>query len=186
MMTLIYEYMIPDPNRPIRESERRPLSPSGALIPFTPDRLINEGVIGRRIDELSTHVGTYGMGGPGFFGLRLGAEWLVIALWGAADWILVEGRLITDSFYDTNRRPKPWITNDEDDLSEQIVGQAIASIEIKRHSLMISLTNGLDMIIEEAADNRPLFEGSKEPRAFRAPDDLHRAVFLSPTNEIWV
>jgi len=148
MKKLIYEYEIPDPNRPFKESERGLMGPSGELVPFTPDRLTDRDVIGRRIDHLSTHVGTYGMGGPGFFGLRLGTEWLVIALWGEAEWISVEGRFINDTFYDSYHRPKPWITADEDELTDRGVGQKITSIEIRPHSLMIVLTNGLDMIIE--------------------------------------
>ena len=33
---------------------------------------------------------------------------------------------------------------------------------------------------------RPVFAGNKHPRAFAPDDDLRRAVFLSPTTELWV
>lgn len=54
--------------------------------------------VGRRVIEWSSSLGSYGMGGPGFFGMRLAAtpsyseEWLVLVLWGAAHWLILDGR----------------------------------------------------------------------------------------------
>ncbi len=55
-------------------------------------------VIGRKIVKWSSGCGSYGQGGPGFFGLYLGgfgeypSEWLILTLWGAANWLHVNGR----------------------------------------------------------------------------------------------
>jgi hypothetical protein len=73
-----------------------------------------------------------------------------------------------------------------DELSAQLVGQRVRSIDVRRHSLRIVFENRVDLTIEETSDNRPLFEGTKEPRQFTNADDLRRAVFLAPTIEIWV
>lgn len=183
--SLIYEYEIPDPNRPIAESERGH-GPSGELLPFKPEPLSNDDVVGRQVDELKTRVGTYGMGGPGFFGLRLGNEWLVVAIWGAGEWIRANGVLVEDFFNEHYDRPKPWIDKDGDRLSSSVVGTEISSFEIKRHSMSISLSNGMSLMIDETAEHRPIHEGSKEPRAFMDFDDLRKVVFLSPTTEIWI
>jgi hypothetical protein len=40
--------------------------------------------------------------------------------------------------------------------------------------------------ITESPESRPILEGNKKPRSFERSDDLRRAVFLSPTAEIWV
>lgn len=56
------------------------------------DRLLS-----RRIVQWSSK-GSYGMGGPGFFGILLDSkqpypkEWLILSLWGSASWLLLEGK----------------------------------------------------------------------------------------------
>lgn len=104
--SLRYEFQIPDPTKPISGD----LSPCGSeyeLMDFKPQAVSAEMVVGRTVDEICLYVGTYGMGGPGFFGLRLGTEWLVVAIWGAASWILVDGRIVEDGFWEDNGWPRP-------------------------------------------------------------------------------
>lgn len=184
MTTIIYEYEIPDPRFPVREDERG-LGPSGQLVPFIPGPVAAEQVVGRVIDEISPNVGTYGMGGPGFFGLRLGSEWLVIAVWGAAEWMAARERCLGDIFHRDYRRQTPWLPSDGE-LEKHVIGQRVKSIEVRRDSLSIVLYNGFDLTIEESPDSRPILEGAKQPRKFTADDDLRKAVFLAPTAEIWV
>ncbi len=180
------DFEIPDPSRPIPEDERGMVGPSGQLIPFFPSVLSAEQVTGREINEVLTHVGTYGMGGPGYFGLRFGEEWLVIAIWGASEWIVADGILIQDHFFENYGRPRPWITEDADNLSPKLVGSKVTSLELMQKNMRISFSNGLSLVIDGAAEDRPILEGTKRPREFMADDDLRKAVFLSPTAEIWV
>jgi hypothetical protein len=185
MASVIYKYEIPDPDQPIPDTGRG-LGPSGRLQPFAPPPISAEQVIGRTVDEIRPYVGTYGMGGPGFFGLRLGSEWLVIAVWGASEWMVAQGRCVGDLFHAEYARPRPWLTNESDELSRQLVGQRIRAIDVRRHSLRIIFENEIDLTIEETCDHRPLFGGTTKPRQFTDDDDLRRAVFLAPTVEIWV
>ena len=198
-----YDYEIPDRNQPIPANERG-LGPSGRLQLFAPPPISAEQVIGRTVDEICPHAGTYGTGGPGFFGLRLGSEWLVIAVSGAGEWMVSQGRCVGDSFHDNYGRPRPWIADwlaapqigavrtpqespgESDELSAQLVGQRIRSIDVRRHSLRIVFENEVDLTIEETSDHRPLFEGKKIARQFADDDDLRSAVFLAPIIEIWV
>ncbi len=184
MTHVIYKFEIPDPTRPIAGEQG--LGPSGELMPFVPAPLRPEDVIGRSVAEVCTFVGTYGMGGPGFFGLRLGDEWLVVSIWGASEWMHVNGRLVQDHFGPQYGRRDAWISEDRDDLSPRLVGSAINGMDIREHSFEVLFSNGDVLRIEEAHEGRPILEGSKEPRAFAAEDDLRRAVFLSPTAELWV
>jgi len=125
------------------------------------------------------------MGGPGFFGLRLGGEWLVVAIWGAASWIEADGRIVEDGFWDTNGRPRPWITGQGDELTGRLVGQPITSFALAERSLAVGV-GGVTLSVAESAGGRPILEGNQQPRRFEDTDDLRRAVFLSPTAEIWV
>jgi len=182
---LVYRFQIPDLARPL--SSRAEWAPSGALVDFVPTPLVDADVAGSRIDGVSLNIGTYGMGGPGFFGLRLGEQWLVIALRGAGAWMSADGRTIEDMFWSDRGRAKPWMLEGEGDwLSPRIVGHAIAHVFIERHALRIVLDDSFALSIESDASLRPSFEGNGAPRAFAAEDDLRRAVFLSPTSELWI
>jgi len=76
----------------------------------TPSTLREVGIerlLNRRIIKWSSK-GSYGMGGPGFFGILLESkkpyqkEWLVLPLWGSAGWLLLDGkelRLHVDDVY---------------------------------------------------------------------------------------
>ncbi len=184
MSQIRYEFMIPDESKPL-DGEVSICGPSCELMSFKPERLRAAQVVGRMVDEICTHVGTYGMGGPGFFGLRLNQEWLVVAVWCADSWIEVNGRIIADTFWKDAGMPRPWITEERDELTERLVGQEITRFELNKHSLCIH-AGDLDLIVAEEADRRPILAGSKEPRQFASEDDLRQAVFLSPTAEIWV
>jgi len=186
MPTLIYNFEIPDPARPIPEAERGAVGPSAHLKPFYPTVLDPSALIGKRIDDVTTSAGTYGMGGPGFLALLLGEQWLVIALWGAAAWMTCDGRLIEDLFHDTAHRPEPWLAHGIDDLQQHIVGQSIESIDIAPKSLRITLSGGVDLTLSDDPATRPAFAGNGQQRAFAPDDDLRRAVFLAPTTELWV
>lgn len=182
---VLYKFMIPDPTRPIH-AEPGQNAPTGELMNFEQQLPAPEKVIGRTVDQIDTLVGTYGTGGPGFFGLRLGEEWLVVSIWGASEWITVDGRLVEDFFGEKYDRPLPWIGDHGDELTDKVVGQEISSFEVRKTSLTIVLANGMTIEIAEDADARPVFEGSKEKRAFAENDDLRKAVFFSPTAEIWI
>lgn len=138
------------------------------------------------VEQVSHHVGTYGMGGPGFFGLRLGDRWLVVALWGAADWMLAQGRLVGDVFYDVEGGPQAWIGSDFDELSPRILGRLLSALEVQPHSLRIVFDDGFEIVIDPNPESRPILYGSKEPRAFAPEEDLRKSVFLAPTDVLWV
>ncbi len=179
-----FEYQIPDPTRPL---ETDGIGPSGELVPFDPASLEPGQVVGRTVTKLSACVGSYGMGGPGFFGLLLdNHDWLVIAMWGAAEWMQVNGRPIQDTFGDEYGRPAAWMHEGVDELSARLVGRLISLLDVRQHELRITFSNDDVMQIEESPEHRPLFEGNKQPRAFSAEDDLRRSVFLCPTDELWI
>lgn len=166
---------------------RSPMSPARKLVPFAPEPVRSEQVVGRTIAALTDSFGNTGMGGPGYFGLRFDEqEWLVIALWGAGDWLEFDGRMVSDFFHLDWGRPLPWLGQDRDDLSPVVLGQQIAAIDVEPHALGISLSGGGRFSIDPAPARRPLFQGTKEPRRFDPGDDLRPRVFLCPSSELWV
>ena len=186
MTACVYEFEIPDLSRPIANATE--LSPSGELQPFIPVPLNAGGVAGREITDILSHAGTYGMGGPGFLALGLDREWLVIALWGAAAWTTCQGRLVEDFFHGGTGRPEPWMTEADGiaPLKERLAGQRILAINIQPISLHIAINSSFDLTIAADPATRPVYQGDGKPRAFAPDDDLRRAVFLSPTTELWV
>jgi hypothetical protein len=70
-------------------------------------RLMQKGgpkrVEGRLITDACNHLGSYGMGGPGFFGIELDKkgrypkEWLVLTIWGADEWLRVNNKWLACS-----------------------------------------------------------------------------------------
>ena len=183
---LRYDFEVPDPSRPIPESDRGAIGPSAHLVPLVPKEVTAEETVGRRVDEVVPYIGTYGMGGTGFFGLRLGKEWLVFAIWGAGEWIRVDDTLVEDYYFEKYKRPRPWMFDGIDDLSPKLVGAEILSFEVQKRSLRMAFSNGMSLTIDESPESRPILEGNKRRREFLEDDDLRKAVFLAPTTEIWV
>ncbi|MCA9658229.1 MAG: hypothetical protein KC486_07790 [Myxococcales bacterium] len=185
MQHLYTAFEVPDPSQPPVDDDS-PFGPSGDLVPFTPAPLEPAAVLSQRVDEVNDCFGTYGMGTPGFFGLRLGEAWLVVALWGASDWMRLDGRLVSDAFAERHGRPRPWLPLDRAALRDRLLGAAIAAVDVRPRALTLEFTSGARLWIDEDPNTRPILEGSKEPRRLAPDDDLRRAVFLSPTDELWI
>lgn len=170
---------------PIAEEDQGPFGPTAELVPFEPELLKSQQVAGRRIEEVSFNLGTYGMGTPAFFGLRLGTDWLVVAIWGASAWIVAEDRHIWNSHYLRNGSPRPWVC-DDDEFSARVIGHTIATVEVLKTSMELVLDDGFVIRIDADPATRPVHAGSLELRAFKPDDDLRKSVFLCPTDDLWV
>lgn len=102
-----------------------------ALLKNTP----TDKLIGLEITEFSTYLGTYGMGGAGFFGLLLNdTEYLTYAVWGAGDYVLIDNRVV-ECNPDLYKKTKPWISDfsgeqNWDDLTDYISGSKIENISL--------------------------------------------------------
>ena len=183
-----YEFKIPDRTKPIKRKDRIPCGGSWfELVDFVPEIVSADQVIGRKVSSIITHLGSYGMGGPGFFGLGLGSdEGLVIAIWGASRWTHVNGRIIKENFRNESGALRPWITEEVDELTPLVIGREITGFCVKRFSLKIHIGNDLLFTISESHDDRSEFKETCKPRLSKIVDDLRKSVFLSPTPDIWI
>ena len=110
-----------------------------------PVLLTDKSVVGRTITGFSTHLGTYGMGGPGFFGLLLDTdEYLVYTAWYAGFYTLLDGRPI-EVHPQTENNVCGWFCNFEqgwDDLSPVLNGCKITGCTFAEHGCTLSLEKG--------------------------------------------
>ena len=179
------ELFIPDLKKPLSEEQRGAFGSTHELVPFTPQAVQCEDVVGRCIDEVRLNVGTYGMGGLGYWGMRLGEEWLIIALFGASDWLLIDG-VDVETIADQGGRTVNGVSEQvTDTVSERLRGKIIADFDIQQNALELVLEDGTLLAIDADPETRPRFAGTGQLRAFTDEDDLRKVVFLSPTAEIW-
>ena len=107
-------------------------------------------LIGRRIWGYSTHLGDYGMGGPGFFGLLLdNEEYLAYAVCGSGWYVLVDGRAV-ECNYELYHKYKPLYSNfggreSWDLLSKIINGSSIIDYQTEDHQLTLTLKKKKDV-----------------------------------------
>lgn len=103
-------------------------------------------IIGLEIINFNSHLGNYGMGGAGFFGLQLSNdEYLTYAVWGAGDYVIIDNNVVTCD-PDLYNKTKPWTSNYGDDktwnfLTEYISGGKITNYEIGIDSCQIMVSN---------------------------------------------
>lgn len=180
---LIYDYQIPETVLPRKGTKP---GPSGRLVRFRPELLDPKKVIGREIAGWTPYAGTYGMGGPGFVGFDLNGAWLIIAIWGAGDWIRLDGRLLTDAFSSKHGREPGWTSESEEVWRRLFTGRRFVDFKVERTSLEARLDDGRVLSISDDAADRPPYEGNGKAREIGPDDDLRRVVFLAPTPEISV
>ena len=134
-------------------------------------------LIGRRIWGYSTHLGDYGMGGPGFFGLLLDNEkYLTYAVWGAGWYVLVDGKVV-ECNYELYHKYMPLYSNfggrDSWDLLSKIInGSSIIDYQAEDHQLTLTLKKKKDVHALQFVRNSPLI-----PRkAVRFPNAYKKGV----------
>ncbi len=130
--------------------------------------------IGLEIKEVSTHLGTYGMGGAGFFGLLLeNSEFLIYAVWGAGNYTIIDNRVV-ECNPDLYEKTKPWLSNfgedqNWDDLTTYISGSKIENISLTSDACNLTLKK-LDKKIEVTFvknDNRLPRKVGRKRNAFK-------------------
>ncbi|MGN1411074.1 MAG: hypothetical protein ACI4WH_01010 [Oscillospiraceae bacterium] len=105
-----------------------------------------------KIIDICPYFGTYGMGGPGFFGFKLesyfGIRWLVYCIWNSGESILIDDRII-ECHPKYNHIYNPYIQNSEksvNDLKDLLYDWRIKDISLTDTHLKILL---LDKTLKE-------------------------------------
>lgn len=141
-------------------------------------------ILSRQIKSWMSHFGSYGMGGPGFFELYLEptdeypAEHLVLTLWGAGGWLLLNDRWV-EAHPNQHDKQRPLYSNigDEawDEVSVILNGSVITDAKIEDSHTLITLNkDGVEHLLElpSGTSKLPLHGGSLEPRVWN-PEESH-------------
>jgi hypothetical protein len=146
----------------------------------------------------SANLGSYGMGGPGFFGLKLAdtgdypEEWLVLRLWGACNWLLLDGQWV-EAHPNQYHIQEPLYSNyggdeDWDHMAERVVGSQITDVVIQQYYSKIVLALGLEKYMLEIPQDTSLlslYGGTMEPRVWN-PDEDQRDAWIISHGDLWV
>jgi hypothetical protein len=176
---------------------------SETVIARRPDTLAIRGVadiLGVRIEGYSPILGSYGMGGPGFFGILLQRrgtaayrEYLVTAVWGAEEYLLLDNRVVgAHPRYHEEYHPWLGITGEgrHSELDAVLIGASIASVEVNGEQLrMVLVQQGTDHILEFGRhDERlpPMGSGIARKVAFTEGTITDRMVFQPENAILWV
>jgi hypothetical protein len=166
--------------------------PRKGSIPITLRQTGLERILGRQVLSISQYLGSYGMGGAGFFGLQLkktkeySMDWLVLRLWGADNWLHFDGHIINCH---SNQVPKFTPLNSQE-LKKTIKGLTLVSAEVMDKSSYFILDGGPTQIhrleIKEDPASRPLTGGSNEQHKFNPGESCWNAWVVSKTQHLVV
>ncbi len=157
----------------------------GQPVIFSPP---TERVLGRQVLEWSGYCGTYGQGGPGFFGLRLAAtgvypeEWLILRLWSANDWLNVNGHWLGANPGQYTDATQPLYSNFHgakwDRFTPLVTNQRITKFDVQKRTLDIEIGDA-KIVLTEDPTTRPIYAGTQEPRTLSPGDDLREAWIIA-------
>ena len=143
--------------------------------PLTISEFGTENLIHSKISDYTPYMGTYGMGGAGFFGLKLegafGIRWLVYCIWSAGEHILLDDKII-ECHSDFWEKYHPWLTNGTRQEYEQthenfknlLSGLEILNIDLQEHALKIRLSGNHVLETYQKSDKFPEQAGTGKKR----------------------
>jgi hypothetical protein len=154
-------------------------------------------ILGRKIIDASPFLGSYGMGGAGFFGLCLKddgyrpEEWLVLTLWGSDSWLLLDGRVLNCYPLDS-KKYKPWVTStffseQRETISKLFTGFTVEEFELNdRNFWMVLGKRGTkDRVLELPLKLSKLPPyGNGEPRTWETDEKLLDGFLVSKSEYI--
>jgi len=154
-------------------------------------------IVGRDVQAWSGHLGSYGMGGYGFFGLRLAptaafpAEWLLLTLFAADNWLLLDGRWVAahPALWAVRRPLTADFGGDRswDDLSPCLVGARLVAATVTDTVARFTLEQGAtahQLEVPAEAERLPPFGGTGEPRRWNRRESLRDAWVFSESGDL--
>ena len=123
-------------------------------VPLSIDEFGSERLKNSRIVDVSTCCGTYGMGGPGFFGLKLqgeyGTRWLTCCIWSAGEYILFDDKVL-ECHPDYAEKYTPLIafgdySNSLSKLKQTLSDMTVQAVDVSEDSIEITLIDSCDKL----------------------------------------
>lgn len=172
----------------------------GKLIPKLSTKGGPKRVIGRTILESCPFLGSYGMGGPGFFGFKLEAkgqykeEWLVLTMWSADSWLLLNGLWLSchPDFRKTHldrcyfKKYSSFFDDQSKQINDVFYGFVIKSFKIGTKSFKMKLINTNENLVLELPSKLSLLSpyGNEEKRKWNNKEKMEDGFIISNTKYI--
>ena len=149
---------------------------------------------GGRILDVSSYLGSYGMGGPGFVGLKIrdsavSSCWLVVTVWGASGWLSIDDKPCREGYFDEERREMEHAMGEPLPSLLKLKGASIDEIEIDARHFSAKLSVGGSVYqLRLLADSRslPVHRGSKEPKIMEEGEDIRNAIIVTRRARLWL
>lgn len=118
-------------------------------VPLNIEQFGPEKFNGSHILDVCTFCGTYGMGGPGFFGLKLqgdyGIRWLTYCIWAAGEHILFDNKIL-QCHPSYSEQYKPLLSFDDysnslDAIKKQLRNMTIKDFRVSKETFEIELVD---------------------------------------------
>ncbi len=163
-----------------------------------PPKLFRDAVAdpnGGVVTEVSTHLGTYGMGGPGFLGIQIeggpapGRRWLVVTLWAAAGWATIDGDLVAEEFAAAKQAELSNAGRGFRSITQCLVGARLVRADCSDDLLLLDFEReGARHRLEIRRDGRdvPPWSGTGQPRSLAPEESMRDAVVVSESGYLWL
>ena len=153
-----------------------------------PSRLVDQKskFINQRVRAVDDCLGSYGMGGPGFFGLRFRRGWIVFRLWHADAWLTVNDKLIQESL-SPNEREEYGSYNLYN--ANRLKGSILREVNCRDEQYDLVFTkDGRHLRLSLCRDGSavPPWCGSARPKGFADDESLEDAIVVSRTGRLWL
>lgn len=142
--------------------------------------------IGQTVRAVATCLGSYGMGGPGFLGLRFPNGWIVYRLWNAAGWLTLNGKPIGESLLPDERG---LLGADNVASASRLQGAILRSVTCgdDQYDLIFTRHGETPFCLSLRRDGStvPPWRGNGRPKVFAPDESLRDAIVVSRTGRLW-
>jgi hypothetical protein len=160
-----------------------------------PQRLIDANTAEFRdatVTRTCSYLGSYGMGGPGFVGLKLKLSsgrriWVVFTIWAADGWLTVDDDLLADGYFADDKQ-KLADTRKFRPLAD-LVGTTLTEIRLEHDIAELRFNDAaipMTLRLQRDSSSLPVHRGSKRPKMLALSQDIRDAVIISRRAALWL
>jgi len=144
---------------------------------------------GAEVLKVSNDLGSYGMGGCGFLGMKIrlhsASKWLVFLLWGASGWLTLDKRIFKEDLFPDERKlcPSHLLSSTED-----LIGLTLSELNYDHDSLSLTFNKGDSVhILTLRRDGRDVrrWRGTGGRKSFEDHEKLEDSLVICDTSNIW-